>query len=63
MLLGDTDGVTKSPKGKPYIVDHRDMENYLGRYGGLMLYLKETDEGIYAKLCAVRNEVNGSLHF
>ncbi|KAI0961988.1 hypothetical protein AcW1_000916 [Taiwanofungus camphoratus] len=62
MLLGDTDGVTKSPKGKPYIVDHRDMENYLGRYGGLMLYLKETDEGIYAKLCAAYFSASSALH-
>lgn len=29
------------------------METYLGRYAGLILYLKEMDEGVYSKLCAV----------
>ena len=29
------------------------MERYLRRYTGLMLYLKELDESLYAKLCAV----------
>jgi len=29
------------------------MEQYLGRYSGLILYLKEMDEVSYAKLCAV----------
>jgi hypothetical protein len=29
------------------------MEKYLGRYSGLILYLKEMDEVSYAKLCAV----------
>ena len=31
----------------------RSLENYLGRYAGLMLYLKEMDEGVYEKLCVV----------
>jgi hypothetical protein len=54
MLLGDNDGVVKSDgRGRPSIVDHEAIEIYLGRYTGLMLYLKEMDEGLYAKLCAV----------
>lgn len=31
------------------------MESYLGRYAGLLLYLKEMDETVYSKLCAVRH--------
>jgi hypothetical protein len=54
MLLGDNDGVVKSDgRGRPSIVDHEAIEIYLGRYAGLMLYLKEMDESLYAKLCAV----------
>ena len=34
---------------------HDDMESALGRYSGLILYLKEMDEDRYAKLCAVRD--------
>jgi hypothetical protein len=30
------------------------MENYLGKYCGLMLYLREMDESRYSKVCAVR---------
>lgn len=56
MILDNNNGIT-TPSGKrrPSILNHRDMEQYLGRYAGLMLYLKEMDEGVYAKLCAVRN--------
>jgi len=60
MILDDNDGLTKPSNGRPSILNHLDMEQYLGRYAGLMLYLKEMDEGVYAKLCAVRarNERN-----
>lgn len=34
------------------------MESYLGRYAGLMLYLKEMDETVYAKLCAVGDSLS-----
>jgi hypothetical protein len=54
MILDDNNGLTKPGKGRPFILNHLDMEQYLGRYAGLMLYLKEMDEGVYAKLCAVR---------
>jgi hypothetical protein len=54
MLLGDADGIAKAEgRGLPAIIKHQDIEAYLGRYAGLMLYLKEMDETIYAKLCAV----------
>ena len=54
MLLGDSNGVVKSPQGKLTLMNHKSMETYLGRYSGLLLYLKEMDEAVYAKLCAVR---------
>lgn len=56
MILDDNNGITKPGKsGRPEIINHQDMEQYLGRYAGLMLYLKEMDEGVYGKLCAVRH--------
>lgn len=30
------------------------METYLGRYAGLLLYLKEMDESVYSRFCGVR---------
>ena len=54
LLLGDNNGVIKPARGKPSLRNHRDFETYLGRYAGLMLYLKEMDETVYGKLCAVR---------
>ena len=53
MLLGDNNGIVKSPSGRPAIKDHRALETYLERYRGILLYLKEMDESAYAKLCAV----------
>ena len=32
---------------------HNELESYLGRYAGLMLYLKEMGEEWYSKVCAV----------
>jgi hypothetical protein len=55
MLMGDTDGLTKADgRGRSSLISHEQLENYFGRYAGLMLYLKEMDESLYAKLCAVR---------
>lgn len=53
MLLGDNNGVATTARSKLNLISHQEMENYLGRYSGLMLYLKEMDEKVYAKLCAV----------
>ena len=39
-LLENTDGIS-TRDGKPEIVAHAELESYLGRYCGLMLYLKE----------------------
>ncbi|GBE77755.1 hypothetical protein SCP_0106370 [Sparassis crispa] len=62
LLLSDSSGIGKNAKGRPYILDHNSMETYLGRYGGLMLYMKEMEEGIYAKLCAAYFSAASSLH-
>jgi len=54
MLLGDNNGVTKTTnRHRASMVDHKTLGKYLGRYSGLILYLKEMDEAVYAKLCAV----------
>ncbi|KAF9652003.1 hypothetical protein BDM02DRAFT_3090034 [Thelephora ganbajun] len=63
MLLGDNDGVTKSTgRRRASIVDHKTLEKYLGRYSGLILYLKEMDETVYAKLCAGYFSAASELH-
>ncbi|KAJ6574943.1 exocyst complex component sec3 subunit [Mycena capillaripes] len=63
MLLGNTDGLTKADgRGRPSVVMHQDIEQYLGRYAGLMLYLKEMDEKVYAKLCAAYFSAASQLH-
>lgn len=54
MLLGDTSGLTKLPPGpRPTALLHDELEKYLGRYIGLLLYMRELEENIYSKLCAV----------
>jgi hypothetical protein len=35
------------------MIEHKALGKYLGRYSGLILYLKEMDEAVYGKLCAV----------
>jgi hypothetical protein len=56
MLLGDNNGIVMAAgRERPSIARHQEMKSYLGRYAGLIIYLKEMDESIYAKLCAVRN--------
>ncbi|KAJ7169718.1 exocyst complex component sec3 subunit [Mycena filopes] len=63
MLLGNTDGLTKAEKkGRPGVIMHQDIEQYLGRYAGLMLYLKEMDEKVYGKLCAAYFSAASELH-
>ncbi|KAK0208183.1 exocyst complex component Sec3-domain-containing protein [Desarmillaria ectypa] len=63
LLLGDSDGLAKTDRGgRPMINPHTELENYLGRYSGLMLYLKEMDEAVYAKLCAAYFSALNDLH-
>lgn len=38
----------------PKIMSHNELEAYLGRYCGLMLYMREMDESIYGKTCGVK---------
>lgn len=62
MLLGDTEGLAKTTgRGRPTIIPHQALEAYLGRYAGLMLYLKEMDESVYGRLCAVSRTSHNKL--
>ena len=55
LLLGDSNGLSKpGGRGGAEIKSHKDLENHLDRYSGLILYMKEMDEVTYGKLCAVR---------
>lgn len=55
MVLDGNNGIIKPSRGRPVIKSHKDMEAYLGRYSPLLLYLKEMDESMYSKSCAVRD--------
>ncbi|KAG5647578.1 hypothetical protein DXG03_008931 [Asterophora parasitica] len=61
-LLLDTNGINSRKGSRPTLVAHEEMESYLGRYSGLMLYLKEMDENVYAKLCAAYFSAASGLH-
>jgi len=55
LLLGDSNGLSKpGGRSRPEIKSHKDLENHLAHYSGLILYTKEMDELTYGKLCAVR---------
>ena len=58
LLLKGGDGI-ELRNDKPVIVSHSDLEGYLGRYCGLMLYLKEMEEIKYSKVCAVSVHPSG----
>ncbi|KAF8640686.1 hypothetical protein AX17_000342 [Amanita inopinata Kibby_2008] len=63
LLLGDTNGLNKTKdKGRPSVILHDEIEAYLGRYSGLMLYLKEMDEHVYSKLCSAYFSAASELH-
>ncbi|KAJ7275209.1 exocyst complex component sec3 subunit [Mycena haematopus] len=62
MVLGSTEGLAKESRSRPSILMHQELEQYLGRYAGLMLYLKEMDEKVYAKLCASYFSAASELH-
>ncbi|KAF9447806.1 hypothetical protein P691DRAFT_670723 [Macrolepiota fuliginosa MF-IS2] len=63
LLMGETSGLAKPGKGgKSIIIPHHDIEEYLGRYCGLILYLKEMDEPIYGRLCAAYFSAASDLH-
>ncbi|KAJ3511244.1 hypothetical protein NMY22_g15712 [Coprinellus aureogranulatus] len=62
LLLGDNNGIINPSQGYSVIVQHDDIEKFLGRYAGLMLYLKEMDEAAYGKLCAAYFSSMSGLH-
>ncbi|KIO33327.1 hypothetical protein M407DRAFT_234528 [Tulasnella calospora MUT 4182] len=56
-------GEQQQPRsGPPTLPPHSDLETYLGRYCGLMLYLKEMDEDRYAKVCANYFSTASDMH-
>ncbi|KAG8912226.1 hypothetical protein FRC01_005215, partial [Tulasnella sp. 417] len=56
-------GESQAPRsGPPTLSPHSDLETYLGRYCGLMLYLKEMDEDRYAKVCANYFSTASDMH-
>jgi hypothetical protein len=54
IILDGNSGITRPGRGRPVIKNHQGMQAYLGRYAGLLLYLKEMDESIYSRFCGVR---------
>lgn len=56
MLLGDSSGILIPERrgGRPKLMPHKELEKYLGRYSGLILYVKETEESLYSRICGVR---------
>ncbi|KAI6108443.1 exocyst complex component Sec3-domain-containing protein [Pisolithus croceorrhizus] len=58
-----SNGVSReNARARPTLVNHGSMETYLGRYAGLVLYLKEMDEAAYSKLCAAYFSAASDLH-
>ncbi|KAI0271421.1 exocyst complex component Sec3-domain-containing protein [Gloeopeniophorella convolvens] len=63
MLLGDSNGLSRpNGRGRVEIKSHKDLEGYLDRYCGLVLYMKEMDEVAYGKLCAAYFSAASQLH-
>ncbi|QRW06016.1 Exocyst complex component Sec3 [Ceratobasidium sp. AG-Ba] len=53
---------SRQSRTQPTIASHKPMEDYLGKYCGLMLYLREMDEGRYSKVCALYFSTASELH-
>ncbi|KAG2045028.1 exocyst complex component Sec3-domain-containing protein [Suillus americanus] len=62
IILDGNSGITKPGRGRPVIKSHKGMEAYLGRYAGLLLYLKEMDESIYSRFCGAYFSTASELH-
>ena len=62
LLLGDNNGLVSSSEKGLVLLDHGPIETYLGRYVGLILYMKEMDESKYSKVCAVSERFLYSLN-
>ncbi|CAE6420393.1 unnamed protein product [Rhizoctonia solani] len=52
----------KQTRTQPVLHPHTPMENYLIKYNGLMLYLREMDENRYSKVCAAYFSAASDLH-
>ncbi|KAJ1301562.1 hypothetical protein OPQ81_008810 [Rhizoctonia solani] len=52
----------KQSRTQPVLHPHTPMENYLSKYSGLMLYLREMDESRYSKVCATYFSTASDLH-
>lgn len=48
---------SKSGAAAPKLPSHAEMEAYVARYGGLVLYTRDMDEKAYAKICAVGSDL------
>ena len=53
-LTNGPSSVVKLSKPSFTLPDHAVMEDFLGRYCGLMLFVKEIDQARYQGICAVR---------
>ena len=53
-LMNGPSSVVKLSKPSFTLPDHAVMEDFLGRYCGLMLFVKEIDQARYQGICAVR---------
>ncbi|KAG9013462.1 hypothetical protein FRB94_002536 [Tulasnella sp. JGI-2019a] len=51
-----------SRKGQSGLRPHKELEEYLGKYCGLMLYLREMDEDRYSKICGAYFSTASELH-
>lgn len=62
IILDGNNGITKPGRGRPIVKSHQGMEAYLGRYAGLLLYLKEMDESMYSRFCGAYFSATSELH-
>ncbi|KAI9436774.1 exocyst complex component sec3 subunit [Lactarius psammicola] len=63
LLLGHSNGLSKSSGHRNLeIKGHKELESYLDRYCGVILYMKEMDEVAYGKLCAAYFSAASQLH-
>ncbi|KDQ19898.1 hypothetical protein BOTBODRAFT_27319 [Botryobasidium botryosum FD-172 SS1] len=61
-VLNSAQDKSRGNKSQFTITDHEQMETYLRRYSGLILYLKEMDEDRYGKVCALYFSITSELH-
>ncbi|KAK4058603.1 hypothetical protein OIO90_000047 [Microbotryomycetes sp. JL221] len=52
----------EGPRSKATLPSHSQLEDFLGRYCGLMLFVKEVDRGFYQQICAAYFKSMGDLY-